>query len=302
MKKSISVLVMAAVMAGSTTFMPMHTAEAGQLEDTVVKGIGAIFRGIFDKPNTESSKQGNIPNLSESGKQKHAVKNPNANDKLFKLAVKNGDIEIAKQMLETGVDVNGVFPNSHYGETALGIAVDNNNRNMQQFLLENGADIKGFYNYDGEFVSYFVVAADRYDLELMKYLHAWGAPINSISGGKSTGSSYNALTKIVDHFRSWDSTDAKGAPIIEWLIEEGIDTEMRLPSLNRNKCTAYLYSIDNRCYRSIKVLADGGADLNAKDEYGKNSLDIAIGTGDLDLVKFIKEINARGQQPSKKKQ
>ena len=43
MKKSISVLVMAAVMAGSTTFMPMHTAEAGQLEDIIAKCAGIII-------------------------------------------------------------------------------------------------------------------------------------------------------------------------------------------------------------------------------------------------------------------
>lgn len=303
MKKSISVLVMAAVMAGSTTFMPMHTAEAGQLEDTVVKGIGAIFRGIFDKSNTESesSKQGNVPNLSESGKQKHARKNPTNNEKLFFIAVKDGNIDVAKQTIANGVDINGVYNiyidnGSGNGYTPVAVAIENNDRDMVQFLFENGADPTGYYRYDGDYKCYMVDAAGDGDFELVKYLHNWGAKINTI-GNYNGHFLANTLNMCIESGVSDELT----IPMIEYLVNEGIDMEFAVNWNSRyRKDTPYLLAVKSKRYKLIEYLASIGANINVRDRDGKNAYDIALDSQDMEFIQFITQINARGQQPSKK--
>ena len=125
----------------------------------------------------------------------HWYKTPNEQQKLFLLAIKDNDYATAKDMIDSGVDVNGVYKDFYSdGTTALQMAIRENNRNIMQLLLEQGAQVTGFTDFDGENVDYLVYALQQHreDLELVKYLHAWGADIN----GKTTNVG-NALTFIV---------------------------------------------------------------------------------------------------------
>ena len=47
-------------------------------------------------------------------------------------------------------------------------------------------------------------------------------------------------------------------------------------------------------------MAANGANINARNDAGKNALQIAIEKKDVQLYKHIQDINARGQQPSPK--
>ncbi|MDY3739787.1 MAG: ankyrin repeat domain-containing protein [Selenomonadaceae bacterium] len=300
MKKSISVLVMAAVMAGSTTFMPMHTAEAGGLADVIEGVIGGIIHphGGNKKSGSNSGDTSIINNL---GKQKHAVRNPNQTQQLFLIAVHDGENELVAGLLKDGIDVNGVYYCSYGsdGITPLAIAINRGNRSMQQLLLENGADVTGYYDYDNIYHNYFVNAAIYGNLELMKYLHNWGAPINGIGSYRGSRDMYvNALAGNIWYH---DASERGCLAITEYLIDEGIlEIDYRI-SRDRNN-TPYLEAVKNRQYNMINLLASNGADIFAKNDDGKNALQMALDMKDLQLYKYIQDINARGQQPSKKKQ
>lgn len=301
MKKSISVLVMAAVMAGSTTFMPMHTAEAGQLEDTIAKGIGVLVGGIFNQGGKKSSGSNSSDGgfFNKVGNQKHAVQNPNDNEQLFLMAVNDGDIELAREILKTGIDINGVYKidrglcSSYEGNTPLSIAIWRGNRKMQQFLLENGADVSGYYTFDNKYCSYIVKAMYEKKLELVQYLHNWGASINSYSDLYER----SVVTAFISHIGY--AGDGFYIPACEWLINNGANIEEKSKKTGN---TIYLDAVNECCYNLIDYMAANGANINARNDAGKNALQIAIAKKDVQLYKHIQDVNARGQQPSKKKQ
>lgn len=141
--------------------------------------IGSLLNSASKGSSSSSSGESSVNSILNLSTQKNAVMNPSSNDKLFMLAVKNGDTETAAQMLAQGVNVNGVFylDQYHWGYTALRSAMDNNNRPMMQFLLENGADVTGYHVIDRQkdyYISYIVLAAANADTELVTYLRNWG--------------------------------------------------------------------------------------------------------------------------------
>ena len=64
--------------------------------------------------------------------------------------------------------------------------------------------------------------------------------------------------------------------------------------------TIYLDAVNERCYNLMDYMAANGANINARNDAGKNALQIAIEKKDVQLYKHIQDINARGQQPSQK--
>ena len=218
----------------------------------------------------------------------HWYKTPNEQQKLFLLAIKDNDYATAKDMIDSGVDVNGVYRDFYSdGTTALQMAIRENNRNIMQLLLEQGAQVTGFTDFDGENVDYLVYALQQHreDLELVKYLHAWGADIN----GKTTNVG-NALTFIV-----WNGYGENSVyEIARYLLEQGIDSEVK----DRDGDTPFIDAVKRKQYSVIQLLAEKGANVNARDYHGKNAAELALQWQDLNLYKFVKGIMNRGNQPS----
>ena len=66
-------------------------------------------------------------------------------------SIRNGDLNLVKQFIRSGTDVNRPFLNMNWKKkklTPLSAALKANQDNVVQFLLENGADIKqlGIYS------------------------------------------------------------------------------------------------------------------------------------------------------------
>lgn len=242
-----------------------------------------------------------------SGKQKHAVKQINSNHKLLFMGLQRGDAEIVMAALKTGVDINGVYPKEanlidyNAGLTPLGYAVWRKNYEMMQLLLENGADVSGFYSYDNNRISYLVWAASSGDCELVKFLHSWGASVNSeadinrpygmgINGGK-----LNAVSATI----FWDGIkfDEAGITVLEYLIENGANIESKIS--DNESYTPFLYAVKRGLYKCVDTLAAGGANLSAKTSRGRDAMQIAVDMHNLDMYKYLQEVFARGQQPSK---
>ena len=116
----------------------------------------------------------------------HWYKTPSQQQKLFMLAIRDGDYATVKDLIDAGVDVNGVYessvgwPSNNPGATPLYIAIDNNQRDIMQLLLENGADVNGFYTFKGGYLPYMVLVSyiGAKCLDTLQYLHNWGADVN----------------------------------------------------------------------------------------------------------------------------
>lgn len=215
--------------------------------------IGGLLNSASKGSSSSSSGESSVNSILNLSSQKNAVMNPSSNDKLFILAVKNGDTETAAQMLAQGVNVNGVFyPPSNYdwGTTALRTAMDNNNRPMMQFLLENGADVTGYHVYDRAYkkdyyVSYIVIAAANADTELVTYLHNWGADISS--KGYWNRDYYTPFTAYI-YACWWSSQKANEAyALTSYLVSQGANIDEPLV-FHEVRYTPFLLATDWKWY------------------------------------------------------
>ena len=284
-----------ATLTSGSIGMNVSIAEAASIIDrdkAIATGASILMNlfGLGKKSDSGNSSSGNKESGTMGGYQKHSKRNMNNDEKLFMLAVSQGNYYEIEKMLNKGVDIDGVYNTSYAGgsgsgETALYYALVKNKRDMQQYLLEHGANPNGFYRYDNEFVSYIVMAAGDY--ELTKYLHDWGASINCVGRmGNHTAlnfKDYNAITGIGG--RNYD----KNYNLIEYLLVEGIDTKY---------CNPYLTAVACGQPKTAILLAAYGADINATDEKGRTALTIALDESNYEMVKVVQEINARGQQPA----
>lgn len=277
-----------ALTAALATFTQNAEARKITIGDAIgiLGSIGGSSRG---------SSGGAVDSISNMGKQKHAVMNMNDAQKLLLLGVKNGDIEIVSQMLAQGLDINGVYNDSRYsyslgrGTTPVLLALRERNEEMIQYLLSQGADPDGFYDLENDRISYIVWAAGGNDFDLVKLLHESGAPINSKT--KQRRETYNAVNVML-----MDLTSHVSVELLQYLIDEGIDLELKLEGK-----TPFVYAVERRVgnWEPIEILANGGANLAAKDVNGKNALQYVTAQNDLQYYRFIKDIYDRGQQPSR---
>ena len=254
--------------------------------------IGGVIGGILNGGGSGGSSGGGNGGGSLGGlsNQQHAHPHPNDNEKLFMLAVEKNDIGTASDMLNAGVDINGVYPDGYTGQTALILAIRNRNYDMMQFLLENGANVNGYYSYKNHFISYMERITDAHgEIELLQFFINWGADVNCASDRKDGRKRYPIDNSTERH--AWDNEDSV---ITQFLIDHGAYTENK----DSDGRTPFLRVVSGRKIKLMNILADGGANINAKDNRGQSALQIALDLNDLQLYKEVQDIMARGQQPS----
>ncbi len=267
--------------------------------------IGGVIGGILNGGGSGGSSGGGNGGGSLNGlsNQQHAHPHPNNNEKLFMLAVKKHDFGTVNDMLNAGVDINGVYKTDSREETPLYAAFKNKDREMMQFLLEHGADANGYYLFNNNYICYLVRAAIEYeDPEILQYLHNWGADIN----GTEYPSGANALNGCFEGALAWGGAANNGVEKARYLLENGIKTEC----IPKNGFfhpmnfefgygrTPFLGAVGANWPDMMELLANSGANINAKDANGKSALDIALAKQNLTLCKQVQDIMARGQQPS----
>lgn len=260
---------------------------------------GALLGGLLGQGAGNSNKSGNSGGGLFGGlsNQKHARENPTSEEKLFMLAVEKNDFDTAQQMLDAGVDINGVYPgnsrlSSGLGKTALSTALFYENRDMMQFLLERGANIKGWYLYSGDYVSYLEsylrVHNGHGDTTLIQYMLDWGTTVNEYSVDDKGKKTYP-----IDHC-SVENSD-RNCYTTQFLIDHGAYTE----NPGYNGMTPFLAAVYSNQSRIVSILANGGANINARDNKGRNASQIAIDNKNMTMYKIVQDIMSRGQQPSK---
>ena len=294
-KNLVKSVAIALICTGATAVVYTPPAEAGWGKFGKILGdvIGALGGDSSSSSSSSSSSGIDVRKLSQ---QKHAVQNPNDTEELLMLAVKNNDVETVKSLLANNkIDVNGVYNTKqvyHGGDgiTLFQAALKHDYRDIMQALLENGADVRGYYEFDNEYVSYLTYVAYNHNnynnaLDLIQYLHNWGASIDSQNGYN------NALTSLI---KGTSYGYSQAVNIAKYLLDEGIDVDYKTKSGD----TALIMATDYVWYDMIDLLAANGANLRARDAKGRDVLQIALDKQNLQLYKHMQDVLARGQQPS----
>ncbi|WP_407399905.1 ankyrin repeat domain-containing protein [Anaerovibrio sp.] len=290
MKKGIRNLCVAAT-ASALLFSATPSVEAGINWGNIAGSVIGAIAGSGNNSSGGNSSGGNI--LSGLSNQSHAHPNPTNNEKAFLLAITKNDISTAQALLDSGIDINGVylfydgFLEGEANYTPLAVAIKYNKRDMMQFLLEHGADVNGFYNLKGNYVNHFVYAAHYGEQELLEYLHNWGADIN----GRHSDSKENAL----DNMYNTKYGSNLRINCAKYLLENGINPD----NVPKSGKPIFTRAVEYKDYEMIDLLYSYGADITIKDYKGRSAVDIALNNRDLQLYKYLQELLAKGQQPSK---
>lgn len=285
----------AGVLALATTFAITswggfaQTASASWATD-----LGAIIGSAISKHKTEKAEK--QAGHSREGFTVVEKSKMTTNQKMFIQAVEHGDTGMAREMLDTGVNINTVYTNN------LGTAFfrARGNREMEQFLLENGTNVNGFpYKFYNKVVwySYLNFAVNDGDFDEVVYIHNWGADIN-LTGAYSTvfNDSYddnvNALQCLVAKVSLGFLN--RNLDLAKYLIAEGIDVNHRD---SRGK-TALFYLAescedDESVKTYITLLLEAGADPNIKLKNGNTAYDYFVSKNKYELAKYLRAEIAR---------
>jgi ankyrin repeat protein len=189
----------------------------------------------------------------------------------FQSAIQSNDIDLARDLLNAGVDVNGVRIGS-FRETVLQHAVSTGNFKLAKVLLGCGANVNappgGKYSRTA-----LQTAVDKGSMELVQMLLDHGADVNAPPGGKY---SRTALQTAVD----------KGSmELVQMLLDHGANVNAPPSKYCR---TALQSAVNKGSMELVQVLLSHGADIHAPGTmpYG-TALQSAAKAGHVEVVKLL---------------
>jgi predicted acyl esterase/ankyrin repeat protein len=170
-------------------------------------------------------------------------------------AVKSGNMEIIKSLMEAGADVNAG------SRLPLFTAVEQDNLSMAEYLITHGADVNAPEGWTA-----LQMAVSTSTIEMVKLLIAKGADINV--------GSWPPLHGAVDKGRR---------DIVELLIKEGAD----LSAKDSGGCTPLYYATQNNNLDIIKLLVAKGADIKTVTPKGLMRLHYMSTYDSPDIVEWL---------------
>jgi len=183
-------------------------------------------------------------------------------EELFE-AVKQGNIDKAKELLDKGINVN---VRGDYSWTPLHLAARNKHVDLTKFLLEYGADINA-RSMSGRTPLYYAVW-NRYT-DIVKLLLDHGADINVQSMSGRTPLYYAVWNRYTD--------------IVKLLLDHGADINVQSMSGR----TPLYYAVWNRYTDIVKLLLNHGANVNVATSVGWTPLHVAVYCGCTNIVKLL---------------
>ena len=189
-------------------------------------------------------------------------------------AAQRGDIKTVQQLLAQGASVHA---QDGSGRTALIAAAYQNHLNVAELLIKAGADVNIQDNTQQS--AYLIPTADGY-LELLKLTLQAGADVHSTDSYNGTG-----LIRAADRGH------------VE-IIRELLKTDIKVNHVNRLGWTALLEAIilgdgGPRHTEVVRLLVEGGADVNLADGNGVTPLAHARQHGYDEMVKILQNAGAR---------
>ncbi|RFU34004.1 hypothetical protein B7463_g2338, partial [Scytalidium lignicola] len=182
-------------------------------------------------------------------------------------AVQSHTPRMVDLLVRAGADVETRGP---WGNNQLILAVHNEDMETLKVLLDHGADING----TGEFgTTALTVAIARRSIPVMKLLLSRGAD-----------------ARIDDAFKKAAQYD-NGPELLKVLLDAGAE------GVSSQSCVASAAQAGNS--RSIVILVEAGADIEAKGDWGNSPIIYAVRSGKLEALKTLldlgADINATGE-------
>jgi uncharacterized protein len=187
-------------------------------------------------------------------------------------AVYNGDLAEVQRLIKAGADVKAV---NRYGASAMSIAAVASETQIVRALLKAGADAES-PNAEGQ--TALMAAARTGNLEVARLLLKAGAKVNTReSWGEQTALMWAAAAQQPDMLRLLLKRGAQPdlkSTVRDW--PRKVTAEPREKSMDQGGFAALHYAAREGCIPCIKVLVDGGADIDLPDGQGTTPLILAL--------------------------
>ncbi|MDG1852380.1 MAG: ankyrin repeat domain-containing protein, partial [Gammaproteobacteria bacterium] len=187
-------------------------------------------------------------------------------------AIYQDDLELVTALVNAGADVN---QRNEYGANTMSEAAMSGNTEILRVLLANGADAN-LANLEGE--TPLMVVARTGNVPAAELLLEYGADINA---REQWGGQTAAMWAASQHHPAMlETLIAHGADIdmkgFARLWDHTMMNEPRPKDMNNGGFSPLHYAAREGCTECIKVLAKGGADLNAIDPDRVSPLNLAL--------------------------
>ena len=209
------------------------------------------------------------------------------NDSPLKTASAKGDLELVKEFIKRGADVNFRGEGNIDALHSAVMSTNENSLKIMKELLDAGAKVDVEYGWEEPFPILFETIGDigesKCDLEKFKMLAEYGADINYVDSYGYPLIHYAVQSGCLD--------------IVKYLVSKGIDPAMKYelkeyyPNVNISLLASTLYNSDTEM---AKYLIEQGADVNTPtpSEDGYPLLLQAIDNGKTEFVKLLIEKGA----------
>jgi ankyrin repeat protein/beta-lactamase regulating signal transducer with metallopeptidase domain len=187
---------------------------------------------------------------------------------LLRRAVRNGDADMVRLLLDQGANPNAVMPGDH---TPLMLAVRNGDTDVTRVLLERGANTNAWMPGDP---TALMMAARSGDTDMVRVLLDFGADANKVAPGDGT--------PLIAAIRSGENDIAR------LLVERGADVNRASPG-DGNPLIAAAHNGDMDL---VRLLVERRADVNAYVPGDETPLISAAAEGDIAVVRYLVERGA----------
>ena len=149
----------------------------------------------------------------------------------------------------------------------------NNVAEVQRFIAE-GVDVNARGRYDGDYnPTVLMVAASCDSVDVAKFLIAAGADVNAWDNKVGNTALICAAKKTYVLKADKERNKSKNMAMVKLLIEAGANVNAK-DGYGR---TALIYAVRKNSVDMAKLLIEAGADVNVKDGYGNTALYYATG-------------------------
>ena len=225
-------------------------------------------------------------------------------------AIRSGDVETVKRLVQQGADVNSVNP---FGDTPLATAINAGSAEILQILTDAGANVRGT---DGAGNSFIHLALRQDNADLVRVLTSAGADPNE-KDAIGNPAIQVAIVKnqpeivrfLVNGGADVNGTNSIGNPVIHEAIGLGADPEIlrilveggadvnAIEKPGRfslgDEETALGQAVRLRNLEIVRILVDAGADIRARSRpFGNSAIEIAIGRRDAQMILILKPRSA----------